>query len=86
MLDCEYGSLFSWDLAILIYHFSDCSQVDTQNYRPAIILIESLLKELKRLDDKMILTEVHLLESRVNHATKNYSKAKVRGCTVLLAK
>jgi 26S proteasome regulatory subunit N6 len=51
--------------------------LDTQNYRPALLLIESLLKELKRLDDKMILTEVHLLESRVNHATKNFSKAKV---------
>ncbi len=54
------------------------SQLDSQNYRPAGLLIESLLKELKRLDDKMILTEVHLLESRVNHASKNLSRAKVR--------
>ena len=53
------------------------SQVENQQYRPALALIETLLRELKRLDDKMILTEVHLLESRVNHATKNYSKAKV---------
>ncbi|GHJ85268.1 hypothetical protein NliqN6_1670 [Naganishia liquefaciens] len=51
-------------------------QVENQQYRPALALIETLLRELKRLDDKMILTEVHLLESRVNHATKNYSKAK----------
>ncbi|KAJ9107825.1 hypothetical protein QFC19_002731 [Naganishia cerealis] len=51
-------------------------QIENQHYRPALALIESLLKELKRLDDKMILTEVHLLESRVNHATKNYAKAK----------
>lgn len=53
------------------------SQIENQHYRPALTLIENLLRELKRLDDKMILTEVHLLESRVNHATKNYSKAKV---------
>lgn len=52
------------------------SQFETQNYRPALILIDDLLRELKRLDDKMILTEVHLLESRVNHATKNFAKAK----------
>lgn len=58
------------------------SQIETQHFRPALALIDTLLKELKRLDDKMILTEVHLLESRVNHATKNYAKAKVR---VLLA-
>ncbi|KAJ9109305.1 hypothetical protein QFC21_000634 [Naganishia friedmannii] len=51
-------------------------QIETQHFRPALALIDTLLKELKRLDDKMILTEVHLLESRVNHATKNYAKAK----------
>lgn len=53
-------------------------QLETKSYRPALQLIESLLKELRKLDDKMILTEVHLLESRVNHATKNMPKAKVR--------
>ncbi|KAG7562047.1 hypothetical protein FFLO_02519 [Filobasidium floriforme] len=51
-------------------------QLETKSYRPALQLIESLLKELRKLDDKMILTEVHLLESRVNHATKNMPKAK----------
>jgi 26S proteasome regulatory subunit N6 len=53
-----------------------CSFIDTGAYREALSLIEGLLRELKRLDDKMILTEVHLLESRVNHATVNYPKAK----------
>lgn len=56
-------------------------QLETKSYRPALQLIESLLKELRKLDDKMILTEVHLLESRVNHATKNMPKAKV-GCFI----
>jgi 26S proteasome regulatory subunit N6 len=56
----------------------DYRQLETKSYRPALQLIESLLKELRKLDDKMILTEVHLLESRVNHATKNMPKAKVR--------
>lgn len=45
-------------------------------YRDALPLIASLLRELKRLDDKMILTEVHLLESKVNHAIANHPKAK----------
>ncbi|KAI0293595.1 PCI domain-containing protein [Russula brevipes] len=40
-------------------------QLETQQHKPALALIETLLTELRRLDDKMILTEVHLLESRV---------------------
>lgn len=51
-------------------------QLAAKQYRPAGLLIDELLKELKKLDDKMILTEVHLLESRCNHATKNFAKAK----------
>ncbi|KAH9950321.1 PCI-domain-containing protein [Amylocystis lapponica] len=51
-------------------------QLDTSQHKPALALIDTLLKELKRLDDKMILTEVHLLESRVYRAIGNLSKAK----------
>ncbi|KAF9506651.1 hypothetical protein BS47DRAFT_387575 [Hydnum rufescens UP504] len=50
--------------------------LDTENYRPALALIDALLKELRRLDDKMILTEVHLLESRVYRGLNNFPKAK----------
>ena len=52
-------------------------QLETQAYRPALTLIEGLLKELKRLDDKLILTEVHLLESRVYRGIANFPKSKV---------
>lgn len=45
-------------------------------YHDALELINSLLKELKRLDDKMMLIEVQLLESRVYHALRNISKAR----------
>ncbi|KAJ2914853.1 hypothetical protein MD484_g5561, partial [Candolleomyces efflorescens] len=51
-------------------------QLETQQYRPALTLIDRLLTELKRLDDKMILTEVHLLESRVYRGIGNMAKAK----------
>ena len=53
-------------------------QLETQQYKPALALIDTLLTELKRLDDKMILTEVHLLESRVYRGIGNMAKAKVR--------
>ncbi|BGP15630.1 hypothetical protein JCM10213_004150 [Rhodosporidiobolus nylandii] len=50
--------------------------IETSQYPSALTLISSLLRELKKLDDKLILTEVHLLESRVNHALSNLPKAK----------
>jgi hypothetical protein len=50
--------------------------LEIQQYKPAIALIDTLLTELKRLDDKMILTEVHLLESRVYRGIGNLAKAK----------
>lgn len=45
-------------------------------YYDALGLINSLLKELKRLDDKLVLVEVQLLESRVYHALNNTSKGR----------
>jgi 26S proteasome regulatory subunit N6 len=45
-------------------------------YRQALNLINTLLPELKRLDDKLLLAEVHLLESRVYQSLKNLPKAK----------
>ncbi|KAL0577293.1 26S proteasome regulatory subunit rpn6 [Marasmius crinis-equi] len=51
-------------------------QLEVQQYKPALTLIDSLLTELRRLDDKMILTEVHLLESRVYRGIGNMAKAK----------
>jgi 26S proteasome regulatory subunit N6 len=53
------------------------SHIDAQNYRKALSMTEVLLKELKQLDDKIILTEVFLLESRAAHAIQNMPRAKV---------
>lgn len=50
--------------------------ISTQQYKPAIALIDTLLSSLKRLDDKLILTEVHLLESKVYRAIGNLAKSK----------
>lgn len=47
-----------------------------QSYYDALVLINSLLKELKRLDDKLVLVEVQLLESRVYHALGNVAKGR----------
>ncbi|KAE8410387.1 hypothetical protein BDV36DRAFT_289638 [Aspergillus pseudocaelatus] len=47
-----------------------------QSYYDALNLINSLLRELKRLDDKLMLVEVQLLESRVYHALGNQAKGR----------
>jgi len=51
-------------------------QLESSQFKPALSLIDTLLTELKRLDDKMILTEVHLLESRVYRGIGNLPKSK----------
>lgn len=47
-----------------------------QSYYESLTLINSLLKELRRLDDKLVLVEVQLLESRVYHALGNVPKGR----------
>jgi hypothetical protein len=75
-----FASLLSCPELGLIERFH--RQLETQQHKPALALIETLLTELRRLDDKMILTEVHLLESRVYRGVGNLAKAKVRAFRV----
>ncbi|KAF9242024.1 proteasome regulatory particle subunit [Melanogaster broomeanus] len=51
-------------------------QLEALQFKAALTRIDALLTELKKLDDKMILTEVHLLESRVYRGIGNFTKAK----------
>ncbi|KAK3108911.1 hypothetical protein FSP39_018507 [Pinctada imbricata] len=54
---------------IALYH-------DTKDYQDALLLASSLLRELKQLDDKALLVEVQLLESRIYHSLSNLPKAR----------
>lgn len=45
-------------------------------YSEAMALLDNLLLELKKLDDKTLLVEVHLVESKVHHGLRGMAKAK----------
>ncbi|CAM9909048.1 unnamed protein product, partial [Ectocarpus sp. 12 AP-2014] len=45
-------------------------------YQNAVALLNKLLRELKRMDDKQLLVETHLVEARVHNALRNTPKAK----------
>jgi len=49
---------------------------DTNRFKEALALGAALLKELKKLDDKNLLVEVQLLESKTYHALGNLPKAR----------
>lgn len=48
---------------------------ESNQTKEALSLISTLLNELKKLDDKLILTEVHLLESKIRHSLSDPPKA-----------
>lgn len=48
----------------------------TGHFSEALILVADLIRQLKRLDDKYALIEVHLLESKIYFALKNIAKAR----------
>jgi len=45
-------------------------------YGEALTLVDGLLVELKKLDDKQLLVETHLVESKVHHGLRGMAKAK----------
>ncbi|XP_016425918.1 26S proteasome non-ATPase regulatory subunit 11B-like [Sinocyclocheilus rhinocerous] len=49
---------------------------DTMRYQEALHLGSQLLQELKKMDDKALLVEVQLLESKTFHALSNLPKAR----------
>lgn len=52
------------------------NQKTTATTHEALKLINTLLAELKKLDDKQLLTETHLSEARIYHAMQNIPKSK----------
>lgn len=49
---------------------------EQSKYNESLILCDRLLYELKKLDDKQLLVETHLLESKIHFALRNIPKAK----------
>jgi 26S proteasome regulatory subunit N6 len=50
--------------------------LERKQYPEALALISSLLQEVRRMDDRSLLLEVQLLETRLHHALRNIPKAR----------
>ena len=50
--------------------------VDQKDFGAALLIVDELLPELKKLDDKQLLVEIHLLEAKVHFGLRNVPKSK----------
>ncbi|CAI9096539.1 OLC1v1032715C1 [Oldenlandia corymbosa var. corymbosa] len=50
--------------------------LENKEYTDALALLSELIKEVRRLDDKLLLVEIDLLESKLHFSLRNLPKAK----------
>ncbi|KAI4387519.1 hypothetical protein MLD38_005346 [Melastoma candidum] len=50
--------------------------METREYSEALNLLSGLIKEVRRLDDKLLLVDINLLESKLHFSLRNLPKAK----------
>jgi 26S proteasome regulatory subunit N6 len=50
--------------------------MENKEYSEALSLLSELIKEVRRLDDKLLLVEIDLLESKLHFSLRNLPKAK----------
>jgi 26S proteasome regulatory subunit N6 len=50
--------------------------LENQEYTEALSLLSGLIKEVRRLDDKLLLVDIDLLESKLHFSLRNLPKAK----------
>ncbi|KAH9621995.1 hypothetical protein KSS87_019231 [Heliosperma pusillum] len=50
--------------------------METKEYSEALALLAGLVKEVRRLDDKLLLVDIELLESKLHFSLRNLPKAK----------
>ncbi|KAK9942004.1 hypothetical protein M0R45_007694 [Rubus argutus] len=50
--------------------------MDSKEYSEALTLLSGLIKEVRRLDDKLLLVDIDLLESKLHFSLRNLPKAK----------
>jgi hypothetical protein len=82
---CSVARLFLLFIHLFIIHYyyywcltrgSADRYLETDGYTQALRLLTTLLREVKRFDDKPLLVEIQLTESKVQHKLRNLSKSR----------
>jgi len=53
-----------------------------EKYTQGLDILEPLLKEIRKIDEKLMLVELQLVESKIYHSLENLSKSKVTRGTI----
>ena len=58
--------------------FCFCFVSQMRRFKDALAIISRLVREVKKFDDKLLMVEIELIESRVHLSLENIPKAKGR--------
>ena len=70
---------FKFESLLILHRYLEARQ-----FQAALDKINALVREVKKLDDKLLLVEIQLIESKIHLALRNLPRAKVNSIVQIL--